>query len=405
MKEFERIRAHRRALEDRVAERIEPTDFGDAIFVDSLPDVYDLNHLRAERGTAIQLAGEADRLMETFLHRKVVTHDDHGGDFRAIGWHTIAHLVMAQHRAPDRRVETSHVRAVPFDAIAPLRALEYADETLGARMNESKRRFGSRWLAAFEGDAVAAWCEVRSGEGITQVEDVNTLPEFRDRGHARALVQHASDEADGLVWLEALEDDWPRDLYAKLGFDVVDRRVHHLLPPHRLTAIRIRTARLELRLATVAELRRLYRVAEAGVHDPAVMPMEVPWTDSLNEPSFLAYHRDTLSAWRTDDWQLNLITFFDGEPIGSQGITGKRFSETRHVTTGSWLGRSSQGRGFGTEMRSAILSLAFGRLGASVVSPRGEPLEHTELELTHARFRPLADVQISGVDPAWFGAA
>jgi RimJ/RimL family protein N-acetyltransferase len=84
-------------------------------------------------------------------------------------------------------------------------------------------------------------------------------------------------------------------------------------------------------------------------------------------------------------------------------------------------------------MRSAILSLAFGPLGASVaqsgawvgnpqslgvsrklgyevtgahvVSPRGEPLEHTELELTHARFRPLADVQISGVDPAWFGAA
>ena len=34
-----------------------------------------------------------------------------------------------------------------------------------------------------------------------------------------------------------------------------------------MTRLRIRTPRLELRLATVAELRELYRVAEAGVHD------------------------------------------------------------------------------------------------------------------------------------------
>jgi len=34
------------------------------------------------------------------------------------------------------------------------------------------------------------------------------------------------------------------------------------------------------------------------------------------------------------------------------------------VTTGSWLGRSFQGRGLGKEMRTAILHLAFEGLGA-----------------------------------------
>jgi RimJ/RimL family protein N-acetyltransferase len=37
---------------------------------------------------------------------------------------------------------------------------------------------------------------------------------------------------------------------------------------------------------------------------------------------------------------------------------------TREVHTGSWLGRRHQGRGIGTEMRAAVLHLAFAGLGA-----------------------------------------
>ena len=35
------------------------------------------------------------------------------------------------------------------------------------------------------------------------------------------------------------------------------------------------------------------------------------------------------------------------------------------MKTGSWLGRSFQGRGIGTEMRAAVLELAFRGLGAA----------------------------------------
>ena len=38
----------------------------------------------------------------------------------------------------------------------------------------------------------------------------------------------------------------------------------------------------------------------------------------------------------------------------------------RTVATGSWIGREFQGRGFGKEMRAAVLGFAFDGLGARV---------------------------------------
>ena len=161
------------------------------------------------------------------------------------------------------------------------------------------------------------------------------------------------------------------------------------------------------------------------------MPFAVPWTDDLDEESFLDHHRDRLADWRTDDWTLNLIAFVDGQPVGSQSISGERFGERRIVTTGSCLGEAWQGRGLGTEMRAAVLTLAFEGLGAVVarsgairgsdaslavsrklgyrivgshtVAPRGEPVEHDDLELLAHEFVSPVPVKIEGLDPSLFG--
>jgi len=44
----------------------------------------------------------------------------------------------------------------------------------------------------------------------------------------------------------------------------------------------------------------------------------------------------------------------------------RSFSVRRTVVTASWMGRAYQGRGYGTEMRAAVLALAFEGLGAEV---------------------------------------
>jgi RimJ/RimL family protein N-acetyltransferase len=49
-----------------------------------------------------------------------------------------------------------------------------------------------------------------------------------------------------------------------------------------------------------------------------------------------------------------------------QGMHARRFSALRTVGTGSWVGRHHQGQGYGREMRTAMLALAFDGLGALV---------------------------------------
>lgn len=202
----------------------------------------------------------------------------------------------------------------------------------------------------------------------------------------------------------------------------------------RLWDIRVHTPRLELRLPTEDELVALFRVAEGGIHPPEEMPFLVPWTDDLRLEAFLEFHQGTSAAWRPEKWSLNLITFLDGNPIGSQSIEAEDFAVKREVVTGSWLGAPYQGRGLGTEQRAAVLELAFAGLAAEValsgslvhniasqrvseklgyrmtgtrtVAPRGEPVEHYDYRLERADWTCPVAVELDGVAPALplFGA-
>ncbi len=428
---IERIRAFRRRLEDGAAERRVASAHGTGLFCDSIPTVYDANYLRIERPTtAAEHAAEADALMERFWHRRIATEREGAGlgaAFDALGWTRSTHLVLAHRREPDRIVDTSAVREVTLDLVAGAHthvtlAESYGSVELAEQLLGAKRRIAgavpTRYFAAFVDGEVAAYCELRSDGETAQIEDVNTLGSARGRGLGRMVVQHALDQArphHDVVFVEALADDWPKELYVKLGFDVVDERHLFLRAPHPLSRLRLSTPRLELRLATVAELRALEQVAQAGIHDPSFMPFGIAWTDSFDEDSFLAWHRSALETWQPDNWRLELVVFADGQPIGSQALHAANFGSTRRAMTGSWLGLPWQGRGLGTEMRVAMLTLLFDGLhgsvaasgaivgneasrgvslklgyeevGRSLVSPRGDPVEHHDFELERSRFR------------------
>jgi len=447
---IEAITDFRRRLERAAAERQVPTAHGVGLFADSVPNVYDANYLSIEdpHVGAGTLAAETDEVMERFHHRRVIL--EQGDDALAAaltghGYVLSTHLVFAHAREPDRRVDTSMVQEVEFDRLVPVRtattiAEPWGDDEIAAQLNDAKRLImgavSTRFFAAIADDRVVAYCEVRSNGQTAQIEDVEAVSAYRGRGLGRAIVQHALDEArrdHDVVFLEALADDWPRRLYAKLGFDAVGRRDFLTKFPHPLTRLRLRTPRLELRLPTIFELRQLYRVAEGGIHDPEFMPFETAWTDGLNEPDFLAYHAAELAAFSPESWELGLVAFHDGRPIGVQALLAKSFAIDRSVATGSWLGREFQGQGLGTEMRAAVLTLAFAELGAArarsgaiegnrqslgvsrkfayehtgvaTVSPRGIPVTHDNLELSRERFSSPVPVEVIGVEglPPLFG--
>jgi RimJ/RimL family protein N-acetyltransferase len=194
--------------------------------------------------------------------------------------------------------------------------------------------------------------------------------------------------------------------------------------------LRIRTPRLELRPPTDEDLMRLVELAARGIHDPAEMPFLVPWTD-LRPPeferSFLRFYWGTRASWSPDAWHLPLMVLRDGKPMGAQGMAAEAFRARRVVTTGSWLGREHQGQGIGTEMRAAVLHLAFAGLGAAaaesaavtgnvasarvsvklgyrpngtdVVAPRGEPVEQQRYLLRREDWQPdLYPTTIEGLE-------
>jgi RimJ/RimL family protein N-acetyltransferase len=134
-----------------------------------------------------------------------------------------------------------------------------------------------------------------------------------------------------------------------------------------LSGLRLQTPRLELRWPTLSDLDALASLAAEGVHDPSVQPFLVPWTDehpAERAQGTLRYHWSRWSSWTPADWTLDLIVDLDGTIVGSQGLGGKDFAVLGEVHTGSWLGQKHHGQGIGTEMRAAVLHLAFEGLHA-----------------------------------------
>jgi RimJ/RimL family protein N-acetyltransferase len=134
-----------------------------------------------------------------------------------------------------------------------------------------------------------------------------------------------------------------------------------------LARLRLQTPRLELRLPTDPELDELASLAAAGVHDPEVQPFSFPWTDASpaeRARGTIQYHWSQRAAWKPEKWSLDLVVVHDGVVVGTQSVSATEFAVLREVGTGSWLGQPHHGQGIGTEMRAAVLHLAFAGLGA-----------------------------------------
>jgi RimJ/RimL family protein N-acetyltransferase len=134
-----------------------------------------------------------------------------------------------------------------------------------------------------------------------------------------------------------------------------------------LAGLRLQTPRLELRPGTDNDLDELASLAALGVHDPEVQPFAFPWTDvspADRARGTLQHHWSLRAAWKPEKWTLGLVVVHEDAVVGAQGMSATEFAVLREVGTGSWLGQAYQGQGIGTEMRAAVLHLAFAGLGA-----------------------------------------
>lgn len=141
-----------------------------------------------------------------------------------------------------------------------------------------------------------------------------------------------------------------------------------LTDPWPLRHLVLRTPRLTLRPDDDEGLYQLAAVAVRGIHPPEQMPFAQPWTDQPPGDllrGVMQYNWARRSQLSPSMWKINFLVRHGGAVIGVQELTAHDFAITREIETGSWLGMEHQRRGFGTEMRAAVLLLAFDHLGAT----------------------------------------
>ena len=96
-----------------------------------------------------------------------------------------------------------------------------------APFTQQHRKFelviGARFFVAHVDGMQAGHCELFVDGAAALVENVGTLERFRNKGVARSVVLHALEaarEAGAIrTFIVADEEDWPKELYHRLGFD------------------------------------------------------------------------------------------------------------------------------------------------------------------------------------------
>jgi ribosomal protein S18 acetylase RimI-like enzyme len=222
------------------AQRSAPHALGEAFFHDELPRVWMLNQLSMDAETDVDgLIGALDDLYSHLPHRRAFVERPEVGDrlapgMRAAGWLAERDVFMVLRRDRDRGAHAGLAREVDEATIRAVEAQTIAEEPHGEpaiveQLLASRAAFGragrARYFVAASEGVDGCHATLYTDGVVAQIEDVGTVKALRGRGLARAACSAAIDAAAGhdLVFIVADDDDWPKDLYVKLGFEAVGR--------------------------------------------------------------------------------------------------------------------------------------------------------------------------------------
>jgi ribosomal protein S18 acetylase RimI-like enzyme len=232
-----------RGLLATAVQRAEPHPLGLLLFDDARPRVWVHNQflVTGPAGDIDDLVRILDEHYGHLAHRRVMIEDEAEGErladgFRDRGWQVDATVYMAllepRDREPDPglaiEISVQEQREIDRQTLAEEahgRDPEVREMLVDARTARQGSVDSCRYVAGMVDGTPAGGTTLYVQGDIAQVEDVATLKAFRRRGVARAMVSLAVDLADGadLTWIAADDNDWPKDLYFKLGFRPVGR--------------------------------------------------------------------------------------------------------------------------------------------------------------------------------------
>ena len=221
------------------------------------PDYWEMNQVVVERPTGLSaraLARLSDGLLAGLEHRWVTVEDPDEAvrlrpGFEALGWRVVVLVWMLHSGSPPAGSpragegvvgDVPVVEAVPYDAVAALRAAWHEEDFPGtdpgnfhAHVRERALAEGARVLAVRDGSGLpVGFAEVTGGgagapgERGAEVHQVFVTRAQRGRGLGTALTRAAIASALAPrrdLWIGADDEDRPKELYSRLGFTPVWR--------------------------------------------------------------------------------------------------------------------------------------------------------------------------------------
>lgn len=245
MSDLERALRFLRGSVELVAEEVRRIEEGWTVRTPSLPAVWFLNHVRLEQPVSYERAVElTDRHLAGEPYRQLFVEEGAGGEalaerFRADGWEVDVEVHMSLAREPDRLVDLDAVIEGDEEELLGLMArwlredetLHVGEEGMAQLVESNRRTWRARdarhyGVTGADGSTVAMTLLFSDG-AVGQVEDVYTIPEARKLGYARALVTRAAADSRRLghefTFIVADDNDWPKQLYGKVGFEPLGR--------------------------------------------------------------------------------------------------------------------------------------------------------------------------------------
>jgi RimJ/RimL family protein N-acetyltransferase len=153
-----------------------------------------------------------------------------------------------------------------------------------------------------------------------------------------------------------------------------------------LFGLRLATPDLLLRPMAEADLAAIADVLPDDVEqDPASVTYDVG--DARTGRGIVSHQSywKSYGTWRPQAWRLNFVVrAAGGEILGVQELEGNDFLTLRTVDSSSFLIPGARRRGYGKQMRSAVLALAFGPLQARAAITSAWHDNHASLGVSRA---------------------
>ncbi len=237
-----RARDFWRAHQESICEQKQPWAHGTVLRASRHPTYYSFNLVRVEEEPeldAAELVAFADGALAGLQHRRIDFEQveparARRADFERMGWKATA-LVWMHHSDPGGvdPAEEIEVEQAPYEAADGLRLAwhmeDHADYAFDESFRDGAREVAEardvRLLVVRDGSEPVAFAQVeRSGEDA-EITQVYVHPDHRGGGRGTAMTRAAIRAAADVrhLWIVADDEDRPKRLYERLGFEPVCR--------------------------------------------------------------------------------------------------------------------------------------------------------------------------------------